>query len=346
MPSPYPWSYTLRWPFYYYYPSIKQHTRLKKMPLIQSTQLDQSSLLKIVFCGDIMVMQGDTIPRLHHQVSQFISNSDILIGNCESPLGHHKPNPNAHYGIKFNMSKDYLSGIIHQTSLAPSKWYLSMANNHTGDMGYQAAIETEHIMKELQINPLGRWKNDHVPLTVLTIKGIKVGIIAWTEWMNCNIFSNIDPVVLRRNHIENIEWKKIKDQLQIDNLIAFPHWGYEFQHFPYKESRCFAKNIIENNAVDLIVGAHTHTLQPLEKFSSGLCFYNLGNFCGLGVAWPVRIIPLLKVFIDTTSKKIESYELKIFAQINNNNQVNILPISLVPEKFKRKVMERVHVLYE
>lgn len=348
MPSPYPWHYTLRWPFYYQFPSTKRHVKLEKMPLtmLQFDQKSKDKALKLVFCGDIMVMQGDIIPKLHPEVCQFISSANALIGNCEAPLGNHQPDHNAHYGIKFHMSHDILTDIISQTGLPSFKWYLSMTNNHTGDMGLQSALETANIMRELGVNPLGRWQKDSLPISTFNIEKVRFGIIAWSDWMNCEIFSAYDPVALRRVHIENINWQEIKEQFKIDCLIALPHWEYEFQHFPHKSSQRFAQNLFKNKGIDILVGAHTHTLQPLERFGQGFCFYNLGNFCGLGVAWPVRMTPLLKVYIDSEKGKILGYEFKIFAQVNSDKKVDILPLNLVSRGLRNKIIKRVGLLFD
>jgi poly-gamma-glutamate synthesis protein (capsule biosynthesis protein) len=345
MPSPYPWHYSLRWPIYYRWPSTKRRVDLKKMPLKLLPKDAARKSLKIVFCGDIMVMQGDVIPTLHQEVCQFIASADALIGNCEAPLGYHQPNEKSRYGIKFYMSQDCLANIIEQTGLPPSKWYLSMANNHTGDMGLQAALDTDIIMQELHINPLGRWHKDSLPLTVFNLGPIRFGIIAWTDWMNCEVFSESDPVALRRKHIENINWQAVKQELNIDCLIALPHWEYEFQHFPHNSSQRFARSLFEKG-LDILVGIHTHTLQPLERFGQGLCFYNIGNFCGLGVAWPVRMAPLLKMHIDAETGTIMGYELKIFAQVNSDKKVDILPLELISKTLRDKMTKRLELLFE
>lgn len=347
MPSPYPLHYTIRWPFYYRRPSVKRHVDLSKMPLKATFKdIPAEQTLKVLFCGDIMVMQKDIVPKLHPEVANLISSVDALIGNCEAPLGKQKLNPQAHYGIRFYMAEEFLTGIIKQTDLAPSKWHLSITNNHTGDVGLQPALDTEHIFKELGITTLGRWKKDEPPVTVFTVGQTRFGVIAWTDWMNCEIFSEEDPVALRRKHIEHIDWPTIKKQLKIDCLIALPHWEYEFQHFPHKASQTFAKNLFEKQGIDLLVGVHTHTLQPLEKFGKGLCFYNLGNFCGLGVAWPVRMAPLLEMHIDATNGEIVGYALHVFAQVNSENNIDIVPLRLAPPKLRDHLISRLGMLFD
>lgn len=346
MPSPYPIHYTLRWPFYYHFPSMKKHIHLEKMPLSVIPTAPADEMLELVLCGDMMVLQKDTIPTLHSDVCAFIASADAMIGNCEAPLGNHKPNPTIKYRMKFDMSRDYLSNVIDQTGLPSSKWYLSVANNHISDYGYDRMMQTKDIMQDMGINPVGFLQKDSPPLNIVTINNLRVGMIAWTDWVNCKIKNQHDFFFAERNDIESVDWALVKKHHHIDLLIALPHWEYEFQQYPRKSSQQLAHALFSNNAVDLLVGAHTHMLQPMEKIEQGYCFYNLGNFFGLGAAWPVRMAPLLKVFVDKKSGRILGYDLKVFAQVNGVDRVDIVPLSEAPDDLREKITLRLHDLFQ
>ncbi|WP_026069480.1 CapA family protein [Legionella tunisiensis] len=158
MASPYPWHYTLRWPLYYNWPSIRNHTHLESAP-DQHQFLDaKPDDISLLFCGDIMVQPGDRIPELHHELCDLIHSVDLFIGNCESPLNSHHLNSHAKYRFVFNMPREYLAGILKQTGLSPAQCLLSMANNHTGDQTYQACLNTFDFLNDMGIIPLGRYE--------------------------------------------------------------------------------------------------------------------------------------------------------------------------------------------
>jgi poly-gamma-glutamate synthesis protein (capsule biosynthesis protein) len=57
-----------------------------------------------------------------------------------------------------------------------------------------------------------------------------------------------------------------------------PHWGIEDVGLPDAAQRTWGRQMIEAGA-DLVVGNHSHVLQPVETFAQGgVVAYSLGNF--------------------------------------------------------------------
>jgi poly-gamma-glutamate capsule biosynthesis protein CapA/YwtB (metallophosphatase superfamily) len=65
-----------------------------------------------------------------------------------------------------------------------------------------------------------------------------------------------------------------------DFRIVLMHWGGRFEGglYPDFDQIGLAKKLIDHGA-DLIIGHHSHTLQPYEKYKGKYIFYSLGNFC-------------------------------------------------------------------
>ncbi|CDZ78424.1 Capsule biosynthesis protein CapA [Legionella massiliensis] len=346
--SPYPWHYTLRWPLYYNWPSTRNHTQLQSAPDRFQFVDPKPDDLNLLYCGDIMVQPGDQIPELHTELSNLIQSADLFIGNCESPLSTDDLNPKARYKFNFKMPQAYLRGIMEQTSLPTSQWLLSIANNHSGDQGYLAYLKTYELLKDMGIKPLGRYEPNKAPVHIIKIKEMNIGFTAWTEWMNCEVFPSHDLGTLRSEHIKYYDWEQFKSSTKIDYLFGIPHWEFEFQHFPCHMTRKSAKNLIDKLGIDFLVGTHTHILQPIEWFSHGICAYNLGNFCGLGHAWPVKLISLLEVRLrpDKLRAKLVSYKMHYFFQYHNKNKVSIIPLHLAPKQMREKLMQRINLIFQ
>lgn len=62
--------------------------------------------------------------------------------------------------------------------------------------------------------------------------------------------------------------------------IILMHWGGNFEGglFPDFDQTALARKLIDHGA-DLIIGHHSHTLQPYERYKGKYIFYSLGNFC-------------------------------------------------------------------
>jgi poly-gamma-glutamate synthesis protein (capsule biosynthesis protein) len=64
---------------------------------------------------------------------------------------------------------------------------------------------------------------------------------------------------------------------QADIVIVSLHWGIEYAHQPQESQVRIAHDLIAAGA-DLVIGHHTHTPQPVERYRGGLIAYSLGNF--------------------------------------------------------------------
>ena len=348
MTSPYPWAYTLRWPFYYNWPSQYNHTGMLVTSDQDLCKYSDANSIRLLFCGDIMVQNKDRPPKLDPALCKLIQSADLFIGNCESPLGENIPDTHIKYRFIFRMPRSYLEDIIEQTGLSSQQWLLSMANNHAGDLNYQACLQTYDILKDIGITPLGRYQTDKLPFRLVEFNGWRLGFVAWTNWMNREIFPQHDPGVFRMQHISQHNWLQVKEKFQLDYIIGIPHWGYEFQHFPYMQTRTLAKSLIDQCGMGLIVGSHTHSLQPMEQFKKGLCFYSLGNFCGLGRAWSIKLIPILEVCLTRRKNTLlhTGYKLHYFIQTHRGDNVEIIPLQNAEEKERVRLEELISRIYD
>ncbi|MEK7173208.1 MAG: CapA family protein, partial [Patescibacteria group bacterium] len=64
---------------------------------------------------------------------------------------------------------------------------------------------------------------------------------------------------------------------QVDILLVSLHAGQEYQPLPDDFQKAFAQMAIDAGA-DLVIGHHSHVIQPLEKYKNGWIAYSLGNF--------------------------------------------------------------------
>ena len=68
-----------------------------------------------------------------------------------------------------------------------------------------------------------------------------------------------------------------------DFIVAYVHWGHEFISDPPSEVRWEHARMFASAGADLIIGSHSHTVQPREWIETDdgrrvLCMYSLSNF--------------------------------------------------------------------
>jgi hypothetical protein len=86
------------------------------------------------------------------------------------------------------------------------------------------------------------------------------------------IVNAIDTALIRKD----ITQAKLSNP---DYIIAFMHWGSEYQSQPNAYQKVLTKYLFDSG-VQLVIGAHPHVLQPMQfdKENQQLVVYSLGNF--------------------------------------------------------------------
>ncbi len=64
---------------------------------------------------------------------------------------------------------------------------------------------------------------------------------------------------------------------KVDVLIVSMHWGDEYKQTANEKQRAQAK-FLADNGVDIILGTHSHCIEPWEWIDDTVVFYSFGNF--------------------------------------------------------------------
>lgn len=347
MSSPYPWHYTLRWPYYFLRPSLKRHSQLERRPLSYSFERVQAKdTIRLMFFGDMMPVKGGRIPRIDPAIRDLLSEADLVIGNCEAPITQKTRS----LVIIFQMAKNFVQAFLADLGLNPANCILSVANNHIGDQGEAGLATTIEHLRRMGITPIGEHRPDQSPVKRISYNGLSLGIVAWTHWLNRNVFRATSGV-WRAHEIETLPWQAIKRSEAVDLLIGTPHWGYEFQHFPSAETRIFAQRLLAQG-FGLLVGHHPHVLQPIEWLKRKLCAYSLGNLNGPPalpyVRWPVRLGFIFEVQLISSGRhvgKIARYTFHPCVSEVKEGDVWLVSLEKVAPELREKMGIRVRQLF-
>jgi len=159
---------------------------------------------------------------------------------------------------------------------------VDLANNHVGDFGEIAFVDTLETLKKANIPYMGAGHNIEEASTpqYFVVEGKKIAYVAATRAEKVILTPEATedtPGVLRcyepEAFIEVIKEAKRNSDFVIANL----HWGTEDSHELEWVQKDTARKYIDAGA-DLIVGAHAHCLQGVEYYRHVPIIYNLGNF--------------------------------------------------------------------
>lgn len=291
------------------------------------------TMIKVSFVGDLMCVKAQNeasirkfgclnfIPQFEN-VKKMFSQSDLLIGNLETPICPSRPL--TEYDIRFNSSKEYLDAI---------KWlgvdFVSIANNHVLDQGVDGLAETIACLKEQGINYTGAYKceEDSDKIAVEEVKGLKLAIVASTFGTNSQVNGNYlggadlylvdllnkqkkmllhwEPnpnavceeyiademsIAAATNSKNTLYQDRLKEKIQrakqlADIVICMPHVGGQYNPHPGNYAKWIV-NYIKDCGANMIIAGHPHVPQKCTMTEDVFTCYSLGNFaCTPNVGW-------------------------------------------------------------
>jgi poly-gamma-glutamate capsule biosynthesis protein CapA/YwtB (metallophosphatase superfamily) len=197
-------------------------------------------------------------------ITPLISKADFAFGNLETVL----TGKAARYtGYPAFNSPDSYASAIKQAGFDA----LTTANNHSFDRRYEGVKRTLQVLYSLGIPHTGTTadlERRSKPL-VVNVKGIKIGIIAYTYGLNdgaapenYRMTVNIMDTAAIRSDVQYLQ--SLAPAERPDVILASLHWGSEYQLQPRKEQRRFA-NWLFRLGVHALLGAHPHVVQTVEK---------------------------------------------------------------------------------
>ncbi|MDR2382566.1 MAG: CapA family protein [Prevotellaceae bacterium] len=243
--------------------------------------------ITLIFAGDVMqhspqfngARRADGVYDFEpcfRLIKDEIAAADLAIANLEVPLAG-KP----YSGYPAFSGPDEIAIDLKKTGFD----VLVTANNHSCDRGAKGVERTVKMLDSFGIAHTGMFRSkqeraERYPL-IVTVKNFKIAVLNYTYSLNgmsagAMLVNMIDSVQI----IEDIEAARLSSP---DIIIAFMHWGDEYKRYPNDEQKDLT-DMFFRNGVNLVIGAHPHVIQSMEKryLANGRCdklvAYSLGNF--------------------------------------------------------------------
>jgi len=160
----------------------------------------------------------------------------------------------------------------------------NLANNHSGDYGPAALVDTRANVAAAGLAPVGVGRNDaeaEAP-ALFDVKGWKIavlgfgGVIPDPSW----VAGPNRPGMADGDTTERMVAAVERAEAQADLVVVAIHWGVELDTTPRADDVERARAMIDAGA-DVIFGHHSHRLNPLETIAGKPVAWGLGNF-----VWP------------------------------------------------------------
>jgi len=141
---------------------------------------------------------------------------------------------------------------------------VSLENNHVLDHGQDVYDETKRHLTDAGVV----WSGDG-ELGVIEVKGIQIAMLSY---LCIDRYASL--------------WDKVPADIRAAKelypiVILNFHWGNEKEYYPTNNQIRMGRLAVDAGA-DLVLGHHSHRIQPIEQYKGVYICYSLGNFCFAG----------------------------------------------------------------
>lgn len=244
--------------------------------------------MRLVFVGDVMLGRlindvlaeapprypwGDTLP-LFESANLRVCNLECAIADAGTPWSR-TPKMFHFRSDARNVATLNAAGID----------FVSLANNHALDYGYEALYEMLGILQREGIAHAGAGRSIEAAAqpALLTREHVRIGCVAFTDnepaWEagpgKAGVhYTPIDTTDPRAKRLFDIVYQTRE---QTDLMIVSAHWGPNWGHRPRAEHIPFAHALIDHGA-DIVFGHSCHVFQGIEIYKKRPILYSCGDF--------------------------------------------------------------------
>ena len=234
--------------------------------------------------GDLMLGRGVAdAERALAPLAPTLRAFDLTVGNLESTLSE---NGSPQQGGDSFAAPRTVVPILERAGFDA----VSLANNHTGDYQDAALLETVRRLRESSVEPFGAGVDLAAAgrPAILEAGGTTFGFLGFNSIGETPRATGDRPGALsvrmppRTGPLNRPDLRHVLRLVRrladtVDAVVVVPHWGTQYTHRPEPVQRLVARRLVAAGA-DLVVGAHPHWVQGLDRVGRAVVAHSLGNF--------------------------------------------------------------------
>ena len=245
------------------------------------------SAITVTVTGDLMLVRGvpDAVASLA-PLSGLLGRADLTVGNLEMTLSTNGEPMQDPVTDSFGGTPAFL-----QPLRAAGFDALSLANNHTGDYGPAALLETVQVMAGSRITGFGAGSSlaDASRPAYLEADGTTFAFVGFNAIgetpqaapgelgaLSVRMPPRTGPEINQAD-LDHVASVIDRASRRAEVVIVLPHWGEQYTHTPWPSQHTVARRLVEAGA-DLVAGGHPHWVQGMEDVDGVPVIHSLGNF--------------------------------------------------------------------
>ncbi|MCW2796472.1 CapA family protein [Nocardioides sp.] len=233
--------------------------------------------------GDRASAEGDPSYPLRPMQDR-LASADLTVGNFEGTLSDNGE-PRQPGDDSFNADPRVRSGLREAGFDA-----LDLANNHTGDFGDTALVETVSRLRDRGLDTFGAGRGPRQAWqpTIVERHGVRFGFLAFNAIGETPEVGPGRPGAVsismppRTGPLDRGELGRFLAAVRrlaalVDVVTVMPHWGTQYTERPEPIQARVARALADAGA-DLVIGGHPHWVQGASLVGDTLVVNSLGNF--------------------------------------------------------------------
>jgi poly-gamma-glutamate capsule biosynthesis protein CapA/YwtB (metallophosphatase superfamily) len=221
--------------------------------------------------GANIAVEGPRYPWT--SVGRPLGRADIAFGNLECAISKRGTPVEKLYN--FRGTPAALRGLARHSGLD----VLNLANNHAGDYGPVALMDTVRAVERLGMKAVGAGRNLRRALQPQIVErlGLRVAFVGFSEIAPVEFAASADHPGTAWATPEAVTEAVHRARRRANMVVANFHRGIETAATESAAQQALAA-AAANAGAQLVIGAHPHVLQPLRRQGSAVVAYSLGNF--------------------------------------------------------------------
>lgn len=245
---------------------------------------DHPGAVDVTVAGDLMLVRGVPDPAAALAPTRWLlRGADLTVGNLESTLSTAGPP---------TQGDDSFGGGPGLVEVLADAGFdaVSLANNHTGDHGPAALVQTVARLRDGPVTGFGAGRDLREALrpAVLEAGGLRLAFLGFNAIGETPAATADTPGALsvrmppRTGPLVAADLARVtaavrRADRRADAVVVLPHWGTQYTHAPEPVQRLVARRLVAAGA-DLVVGGHPHWVQGVDAVAGVPVLHSLGNF--------------------------------------------------------------------
>ncbi|MCC6475379.1 MAG: CapA family protein, partial [Burkholderiales bacterium] len=156
---------------------------------------------------------------------------------------------------------------------------VSLANNHSRDMGPAAFLEMLDILNDAGVGYVGGGRNvaeAHTPF-IVDVRGTRFAFLGYDDIASRYYGATEMAPGTAALDEDTVSREVAAAREMADVVIPFFHWGVEYTNQPTDRQRRIARAAVHAGAA-MVIGSHQHWVQAVEIYEGAFIAHGLGNF--------------------------------------------------------------------